>query len=222
VSDAHEGSHHRPRCSTPIGSVAACTSCATRWRTPAERGLRRHRHLVCQDDAAAASGQRRRVAGQFRPKLPKLATFLDEAEIDVLAYIRSYVPAPAPDQTALDQTHRAPQRQDQAADRGGIFPNENAIVRLIGAILLEQNDERAVQRARYMTLETIAPLSDDPTVSLPAMPASCRRTRVTRRQLHHARGHDPLSCDHYSLPWRLAPLILNLDQVAVSGKNDHL
>ncbi|MBB4397188.1 transposase-like protein [Bradyrhizobium sp. ERR14] len=48
----------------------------------------------------------------------------------------------------------------------GIFPNEDAIVRLIGAILLEQNDEWAVQRARYMTLETIAPLSDDPTVSL--------------------------------------------------------
>ncbi|MDH6263546.1 transposase-like protein [Bradyrhizobium sp. BR13661] len=48
----------------------------------------------------------------------------------------------------------------------GIFPDERAIVRLIGAILLEQNDERAVQRARYMTLETSAPLSDDPTVSL--------------------------------------------------------
>jgi putative transposase len=44
----------------------------------------------------------------------------------------------------------------------GIFPNEDAIVRLVGAILLEQNDEWAVERARYMTLETIAPLSDDP------------------------------------------------------------
>lgn len=52
---------------------------------------------------------------------------------------------------------------------GGGFPNEDAIVRLIGAILLEQNDEWAVQRARYMTLETIAPLSDDPTVSLTAI-----------------------------------------------------
>ncbi len=51
----------------------------------------------------------------------------------------------------------------------GIFPNEDAIVRLIGAILLEQNDEWAVQRARYMMLETIAPLSDEPTVGLPAI-----------------------------------------------------
>lgn len=39
----------------------------------------------------------------------------------------------------------------------GIFPNDEAIMRLVGALLLEQNDELAVQRSRYMTLETIAP-----------------------------------------------------------------
>lgn len=39
----------------------------------------------------------------------------------------------------------------------GLFPNEDAIKRLVGAILLEQNDEWAVQRSRYMTLESIAP-----------------------------------------------------------------
>ena len=53
----------------------------------------------------------------------------------------------------------------------GIFPNEASIVRLVGAILLEQNDEWAVQRCRYMTLETITALGDDPTVSLPDMAA---------------------------------------------------
>ena len=42
---------------------------------------------------------------------------------------------------------------------------------LVGAILLEQNDEWAVQRARYMTLETIAPLSEDPIFKLPAVAA---------------------------------------------------
>ena len=51
----------------------------------------------------------------------------------------------------------------------GIFPNEAAIARLVGAILLEQNDEWAVQRARYMTLETMAGLRDDPIVKLPAV-----------------------------------------------------
>jgi transposase-like protein len=49
----------------------------------------------------------------------------------------------------------------------GIFPNEAAITRLVGAILLEQNDEWAVKRARYITLESIAPVSNDPIVGLP-------------------------------------------------------
>jgi transposase-like protein len=53
----------------------------------------------------------------------------------------------------------------------GIFPNEAAIVRLVGALLLEQNDEWAVQRSRCITLESIAPLADDPLVGLPAVAA---------------------------------------------------
>jgi hypothetical protein len=51
------------------------------------------------------------------------------------------------------------------------IPNEAAIMRLAGTILLEQNDEWAFQRARYMTLESVAPLSDDPFVRLPAVAA---------------------------------------------------
>jgi len=51
----------------------------------------------------------------------------------------------------------------------GIFPNEAAIFRLVRATLMELNDEWAVQRARYMTLETIAPLSDTPLDRLPAV-----------------------------------------------------
>ncbi len=42
---------------------------------------------------------------------------------------------------------------------------------VVGAILLEQNDEWAVRHARYMTLETIAPISDTPTISLSAVAA---------------------------------------------------
>ena len=53
----------------------------------------------------------------------------------------------------------------------GIFPNEAAVIRLVGALLLEQNEEWAVQRARYMTLETIAPMGHDLGVSLPLIAA---------------------------------------------------
>jgi hypothetical protein len=54
-------------------------------------------------------------------------------------------------------------------DAVGIFPNEEAITRLIGAILLEQNDEWAVQRSRYITLESMAPVGDNPLIGLPAV-----------------------------------------------------
>jgi transposase-like protein len=51
----------------------------------------------------------------------------------------------------------------------GIFPNADAVVRLAGAILLEQSDDWATQRARYITLETIGAISNIATVNLPAM-----------------------------------------------------
>jgi transposase-like protein len=52
----------------------------------------------------------------------------------------------------------------------GIFPNEAAITRLIGALIMEQSEEWVVQRGRYMSLETLAPLSNDPIVMLSAVP----------------------------------------------------
>ena len=121
-----------------------------------------------QDDADSARQQWRRVADQLRPKVPKLAALMDEAEPDVLAYM------------TFPQQHRAKLHSTNPLERVngeikrrtevvGIFPNEAAITRLVGAILLEQNDEWAVQRSRYMTLETIAPIQDDPIIGLPAM-----------------------------------------------------
>ena len=123
-----------------------------------------------QGDPASASRQWRTVADQLRPKLPKLATLMDDAEADVLAYMGF----PAQHRAKLHSTNPLERLNGEIKRRTevvGIFPNEAAITRLVGAILLEQNDEWAVQRARYMTLETMAPVSDNALVSLPAVPA---------------------------------------------------
>ena len=123
-----------------------------------------------QEDAEAASAQWRQVADQLRPKVPRLAGLMDEAEADVLAYMSF----PKDHRLKIHSTNPFERLNGEIKRRTevvGIFPNEAAITRLIGAILLEQNDEWAVQRARYMTLETIAPLSQDPIVTLPAVAA---------------------------------------------------
>ena len=123
-----------------------------------------------QDDAEAARQQWRRVADQLRPKVPKLAALMDTAEPDVLAYMGF----PAAHRVKLHSTNPLERLNGEIKRRTevvGIFPNEAAITRLVGAILLEQNDEWAVQRSRYMTLESIAPIGDDPLVSLPTLAA---------------------------------------------------
>jgi transposase-like protein len=175
VSDAHEG------IKAAVSKVLSATwqRCRVHFmRNALAHAGRSGRRVVsafiatafAQDDAEAAKAQWRRVADQLRPKVPKLATLMDEAEADVLAYMTF----PAVHRTKLHSTNpleRLNGEIKRRTDVVGIFPNEAAITRLVGAILLEQNDEWAVQRARYITLETIAPMSDDPLVSLPAVAA---------------------------------------------------
>ena len=103
-------------------------------------------------------------------RVKKLAELMDEAESDVLAYM-SFPPAHRPKLHSTNPIERVNGEIKCRTEIVGIFPNDQAVIRLVGAILLEQNDEWAVQRARYRTLETIAPLSDDSFVKLPAVGA---------------------------------------------------
>jgi len=121
-----------------------------------------------QETPEAASLQWRTVADQIRPKVPKLATIMDEAENDVLAYM-TFPKEHRAQLHSINSIERINGEIKRRTDVVGIFPNDEAIIRLVGAILLEQNDEWAVQRSRYMTLETIGQISDDPLISLPAV-----------------------------------------------------
>ena len=175
ISDAHEG------LKAAVAKVLRATwqRCRVHFmRTATAHAGKSQRRLVAawigtafaEADAPAAHAQWRRVADQIRPKVPKLAALMDAAEEDVLAYMHF----PATHRAKLHSTNpieRLNGEIKRRTDVAGIFPNEAAIVRLIGAILLEQSDEWATQRARYMTLETIAPLSDTAPVSLPAVAA---------------------------------------------------
>ena len=100
-----------------------------------------------QETPEAASAQWCSVADQIRPKVPKIAAIMDQTEPDVLAYMTF----PKEHRTKLHSTNPIGRLNGEIKRRTevvGIFPNDDAIIRLVGAILLEQNDEWAVQRAR--------------------------------------------------------------------------
>ena len=115
--------------------------------------------MACWPLATWASAHQvwRQVADQLRPRWSKLAALMDESEHDVLAYVGF----PAQHRAKLHSTNpleRLNKEVKRRADVVGIFPNEASITRLIGAVLLERNDEWQLQH-RYMQVEAMAELT---------------------------------------------------------------
>ena len=182
VSDADEGIKAAvAKLMNATWRATACAPSAIRWLVPARAGgtssppswhrLRSGRRRGRQGAVAqgrrpapAEARQARRLHGRGRGRRARL----HELSADHRPKIHST--------NGLERLNGEIKRRTEVV---GIFPNDEAIIRLVGAILLEQNDEWAVQRARYMTLETIAALSDDPVVGLPAVVD--RPTRPRRR-----------------------------------------
>ena len=123
--------------------------------------------VFAQESLDAAIAQWRVVADQLRSKFPKLAAMLDKSEPDVLAYM-SFPKAHRTQIHSTNPLERLNAEIKRRTDVVGIFPNEAAITRLVGALLLEQSDEWSLQR-RYMQLEGLQALADNQTARLSAV-----------------------------------------------------
>ena len=125
--------------------------------------------IFAQESAEAAHEQWHHVADALRERYEKLAVMMDGSREEVLAYM-AFPKEHWPQISSTNPLERVNKEIKRRADVIGIFPNTAAVIRLVGALMLEQNDEWSVSR-RYMTLETIGTLSDIPRISLPALAA---------------------------------------------------
>jgi transposase-like protein len=162
ISDAHEG------LKAAIRRVLGATwqRCRVHWTRNALAYVpKAHQTMVAaglrqafqQPDPAAARASLSHFADQLHNRWPKLKVFVDDSLDDVLAYMSF----PAQHRTKLHSTNpleRLNKEIKRRADVVGIFPNEDSIKRLIGAVLLEANDEWQLQ-PRYMQIEGMAELT---------------------------------------------------------------
>jgi len=174
ISDAHEGLK---------GAIAACLQ-GSAWqrcrvhfvrnalgmvpKSAAQMVAATIRTVFVQPDAASAHEQWRRVADSFRQRFPRLAGLMDDAEVEVLAYL-DFPPEHWRQIWSNNPLERLIREVKRRTDVVGIFPNPKAAVRLVGAVLNEQDDEWQVSR-KYLSAESLAKLSvDQHALLLPAL-----------------------------------------------------
>ncbi|MSW78243.1 MAG: IS256 family transposase [Actinobacteria bacterium] len=176
ISDAHAGL---------IKAIRRCFQ-GTAWqrcRVHAMRNLlsaanHRHRQVIAalirtifvQPDAATATTQLRAVVEQLRPYAPGVAERLEAMEADLLAYT-GFPPAHWSKIWSNNPIERLNRELKRRTDVVGIFPDKASVIRLVGALLVEINDEMIAAERRYIAAASVADLTDQPgELALPAAP----------------------------------------------------
>jgi transposase-like protein len=111
------------------------------------------RQVFVQPDVASAQEPWGRVAEELRTRFPKAAALMDQAEADVLAHLH-FPLAHRVKRHSTNTLERLNKEVKRRANVVGIFPNAASIRRLIGAVLMEQNEEWQLQH-RYLPQHTM-------------------------------------------------------------------
>ena len=171
VSDAHEG---LKRAIAAVLAGAGWQRCRTHFmrnvlslvpKTAQPMVAATIRTVFVQPDAATAREQWRRVADQLRARFPKVAALMDGAEEEVLAYL-AFPQEHGRQIWSNNPQERLNKEVKRRTDVVGIFPNDRAILRLVGSVLAEQHDEWQVAR-RYFSAESVAKLAPPASEVLP-------------------------------------------------------
>ncbi len=125
--------------------------------------------IFAQDTKAEAVAQWNTIADALREKQPKLSAMMDASCEDVLAYMDS-PKEHWPQIASTPPLERLNKQVQRRTDVVGIFPDDEAIIRLVGAQMHEINDEWAVAR-RYMSREALTRVLRNDTFKLPAVVA---------------------------------------------------
>ena len=141
--------------------------------------------IFAQEPAADAHAQWKSAADALRKRAPKLAELMDEAREDVLAYI-AFRKEHWLQNASTNPFERLNGEVKRRSNVVVIFPNDRAVIRLVGALMLEQNDNWAVSR-RSMSLESLTPVTMIPS-------SGCQKTPPDHLEPYE---------DHYSYitPW---------------------
>lgn len=176
ISDAHAGL---------VKAIGRCFQGAAwqRCRVHAMRNLlsaahHRHRAMIAalvrtifaQPDADSARAQLRAVVDQLAPYAPAVAERLQAMEVDVLAYA-GFPPAHWPKIWSNNPIERLNRELKRRTDVVGIFPDRASVVRLVGALLVEINDEMIAADRRYIAAASVATITNEPVeLAFPAAP----------------------------------------------------